>query len=171
MKELFLIRHAKSDWGTEFLKDVDRPLNERGYSDAYFMSKWFLTNKKSPGLILSSTATRALNTALIFARALDFDMKHFSLEEEIYESTVSGMLSVIQRQDESVSSLMIFCHNPCVTEICNRLNDDVFIDNVPTCGIIHLHFETESWKEIGEKKGHMGFFQFPKDFRNQNDRA
>jgi phosphohistidine phosphatase len=168
MRELFLIRHAKSDWGTEFLKDVDRPLNERGYSDAYFMSKWFLKNKKTPDLILSSTATRALNTGLIFARALEFDMKNFLLEEKIYESSVATLLSVLREQADNAQSLMVFCHNPCITEICNRLNDDVFIDNVPTCGIVNLNFEIDNWRDLGDKKGHMGFFQFPKDFRNND---
>ena len=41
MKELILLRHAKSDWGGEFLKDIDRPLNDRGYLDAYVLSEWY----------------------------------------------------------------------------------------------------------------------------------
>ena len=41
MKELILVRHAKSDWGNESLKDIDRHLNERGYEDAYLLSKWY----------------------------------------------------------------------------------------------------------------------------------
>ena len=30
MKTLYILRHAKSDWGDSSLKDFDRPLNERG---------------------------------------------------------------------------------------------------------------------------------------------
>lgn len=166
MRELYLIRHAKSDWGSEFLKDIDRPLNERGYTDAYFMSKWFLKNKKMPEAILSSTATRAMNTALIFARTFEFDMSKFSLDANIYECPSQKLISIIKQQDDKIRSLMVFCHNPCITDVSNKLTDDVFIDNVPTCGIINLNFEINSWKEIETKKANMGFFQFPKDFKN-----
>jgi phosphohistidine phosphatase len=95
MKELTLIRHAKSDWGNESLKDIDRHLNERGYSDAYQLSDWYFNNHEVPQMIYTSTATRALNTALIFARSLDFDMKNFVLDATIYESSVVNLLSII----------------------------------------------------------------------------
>jgi phosphohistidine phosphatase len=166
MKELFLVRHAKSDWGTEFLKDIDRPLNERGYRDAYFMSQWFLKNKKAPQRIVSSTATRALNTALIFARAMDFDLKNFTITPKIYECHEKDLRAYLKEMDNSVDRLMVFCHNPCITEASNRLTKDVFIDNVPTCGIVNLNFEVQNWKDIEEKKASIGFFQFPKDFKN-----
>jgi phosphohistidine phosphatase len=166
MKELFIVRHAKSDWGAEFMKDIDRPLNERGYSDAYFMSKWFLKNKKKPDLILTSTATRALSTALIFARAMEFNMENFLMNEKIYESSVANLISIIHKQNDAVNSIMLFGHNPGLTDLCNKLNDDVFIDNISTCGIVNLNFDSDSWKGVAEKKASMGFFQFPKDFKN-----
>ena len=165
MKELIFVRHAKSDWGTEFLKDVDRPLNERGYTDAYFMSKWFLKNKKLPEVILSSSATRALNTALIFVRTFEFNMNNFFINETIYESSVSNLISVVQQQNTAIKTLMVFGHNTCITETCNLLTDDVFFDNVSTCGIVHLKFEIDSWKELGNKKGSLVFYQLPKDLR------
>ncbi len=166
MLELIFVRHAKSDWGAEFLRDIDRPLNERGYTDAYFMSKWFLKNKKVPELILSSPATRALSTALIFARAFEFNMKNFSINESIYESPVSNLISIVQSQSNSVRSVMLFGHNPGITETCNFLTDDLFFDNVATCGIVGLKFETDNWKEVGTKKGKVDFNQFPKKFKS-----
>ncbi|MGZ4042096.1 MAG: SixA phosphatase family protein [Bacteroidia bacterium] len=166
MKELFLIRHAKSDWGTEFLKDVDRPLNERGYSDAYFMSLWFLKNKTLPGNILSSTATRALNTALIFARTFDFNMDYFLLDKNLYEAPAKKLIAIIQQQPSAVNSLAVFCHNPAITEASNTLISDFFIDNVPTCGIIGIKFSVNQWHEVAENKGTLAFYQFPKDFKN-----
>ena len=70
MKTLYLARHAKSDWGNEVLKDIDRPLNNRGYSDAYIQSVKFSTDQKHPDLIISSPAVRAFTTAGIFSRTL-----------------------------------------------------------------------------------------------------
>jgi len=45
MKQLILIRHAKSDWSTASLGDLDRPLNERGKKDAPQMAKRLLAKK------------------------------------------------------------------------------------------------------------------------------
>ncbi len=166
MKELVLVRHAKSDWGNETLRDIDRHLNERGYEDAYLLSKWYQKNHASPELILSSTATRALSTALIFARALNYNMDNFVLEKEIYESSAATLLSVLKNQDDSKNSIMLFGHNPGITNLCNNLCQDVFFDNIPTCGIICLSFETRSWKKIAENDSKIKFQQFPKEYKN-----
>ena len=39
MKNLILIRHAKSSWKHPELSDFERPLNNRGIRDAPFMGK------------------------------------------------------------------------------------------------------------------------------------
>ncbi len=168
MKQIIFVRHAKSDWGNEFLKDIDRPLNEKGYSDAYFLSDWFLKNQKAPDLMVSSTATRALNTALIFSRSLKFEMNKFRLIEEIYESSIELLIAMIRNQDDSINSLMLFGHNPSITNISNYLAEDLFFDNVPTCGMVALTFPISRWRDLSEKKGFLNFYQFPKDFRNKD---
>ena len=63
MKTLFLIRHAKSSWNHPDLKDIDRPLNERGLANAPSMAQRAATQWKTPGLVLSSPARRAKDTA------------------------------------------------------------------------------------------------------------
>ena len=44
MKILYIVRHAKSSWNYEYIKDIDRPLKKRGINDAYYMSE-LLQNK------------------------------------------------------------------------------------------------------------------------------
>lgn len=166
MKELTLIRHAKSDWGNEYLKDIDRHLNERGYSDAYLLSDWYFNNHQVPELILTSDATRALNTALIFARSLNFDMKHFVIDSSIYESSVDNLLTIIKKQNDAKKSIMLFGHNPTITSVFNELCKDVFIDNVPTCGIVKINFNTNSWGKISGENSKLNFHKFPKDYKN-----
>lgn len=166
MKELIFVRHAKSDWGSEFLQDIDRPLSERGYRDAYFLSEWYHKNKTSPRLILSSTAIRAMSTALMFARAMEFNMDHFKLEKRIYEISLARLISLIKEQNNTYESIMLFGHNPAFTDVCNELSDDLFFDNVPTCAIASFKFEIQNWSEIGTKKGKLNFYQFPKNFKN-----
>jgi phosphohistidine phosphatase len=168
MKEIIVVRHAKSDWGNEDLKDVDRHLSERGYRDAYFLSEWYGKTKNKPAQILTSTATRALNTALIFARRLEFDMNHFQLEQDIYEASVSTLLLMLKKQNKQIDSVMLFGHNPSVTNLCNELSEDLFLDEIPTCGIISYSFNVQQWSELMPKTGKLNYYQFPKDFKNKD---
>lgn len=150
MKTLILIRHAKSDWGYEFLKDIDRPLNERGYRDAYQLSKWYVSNFPKPQLILSSPAIRAISTALIFARALEYNEQDIQIKHGIYDAHTDDFLSIIHQLPDRIDIAMFFGHNPTITNLSNILCPKFFIDNIPTCGIIKLNFDTSQWKTIGE---------------------
>ena len=165
MKELILVRHAKSDWGNEVLKDIDRCLNERGYDDAYSMSKWYKTEKQAPQLIVSSYATRTLSTAFIFARELSLSVEKIMITEKFYEAKADKILKYIASFDKKVDSVMLFMHNPGITELTNLLNDEVFMDNVPTCGIVSVQLAIADWSEISGVKGKLNYFKFPKDFK------
>jgi phosphohistidine phosphatase len=166
MKELILVRHAKSDWGNEFLKDIDRALSERGYSDAYFLSEWFSKNREHPELIVSSPATRALSTALIFQRAMDLPLTAVVVSEHIYESTPDEILKVIRGLDRKTERVLITGHNPGFTDLCNQLTGDIFFENIPTCGIVSFLFDVKKWQDVEFKKGKLNYYQFPKDFKN-----
>jgi phosphohistidine phosphatase len=168
MKELIFLRHAKSDWGNAQLKDIDRYLSERGYNDAYFLSTLFNKKCRHPEQILCSTATRALSTALIFARAMDFDMTRFNLEPRIYEASVDTLLYIIAEQEDAIQSLMLVGHNPGFTSVCNALADEHVFDNVPTCGMVSLQFDCQSWREATNKKAMIRYHLFPKDFKTQD---
>jgi phosphohistidine phosphatase len=165
MKELIITRHAKSDWGTEFLRDIDRPLGERGYRDAYTMCEWYQLHKPLPELIVTSPATRALNTALIFQRCLGLKLEQVKIDEGIYEAPAEKILLTLQQLPESASRIMVFGHNPGFTNLCNQLSD-VFFDNVPTCGMVSYKHNGK-WKDIQPKKATVNYYQFPKDFRSQ----
>lgn len=168
MKEVIFVRHAKSDWGNEFLQDVDRHLNERGYSDAYFLSEWYLKNKTLPQLILSSTAIRAMSTALIFARKFNARTDAFALEKDLYEASHLQILAVLKKQNNSLNSVMLFGHNPGLTSVCNELTNDLFFDNIPTCGMVSLSFEITKWSDLNTQKGKLNYYQFPKEFKNKD---
>ncbi len=166
MKELVLIRHAKSDWTKESIQDIDRPLGERGYEDAYILSKWYKEEMGLPDQILSSPATRALNTAFIFARTFGIREKDVLVDEELYESLVKTYLKSISQTDNKVNRLMVFGHNPMLTELCNELNKDMLFDNVPTCGIVKIGFAFNDWKDIlSKQEGKLQISKFPKNFK------
>lgn len=162
MKTLILVRHAKSDWGYEFLKDIDRPLNERGYRDAYTQSKWYAEKYNVPDILVSSPAVRAISTALIFARQLKYDEQKILIRHGIYESNVENFLSMIRNLPDDFQSAMVFGHNPTITNVANEIANDFYVDNIPTCGIIVLSFNTDDWKKVGEIKADKVEYKFVK---------
>ncbi|HRD40008.1 MAG TPA: histidine phosphatase family protein [Bacteroidia bacterium] len=166
MKELILIRHAKSDWANEAIKDIDRHLNDRGYADAYQLSQWYKSEFTLPDLLLSSPATRAINTAFIFARTFGIPEAQVMVSGDLYESTMQDYLEVISKLDKKYNRVMLFGHNPAITNLTNELNKDLLFENVPTCGIIKIGFPYENWKEVADKKhGQLLLNKFPKSFK------
>jgi len=63
---------------------------------------------------------------------------------------------------------MLFGHNPSLTNICNYLSDDLFFDDIPTCGIVSYKFDIKKWSDLDEKKGKLNYYQFPKEFKNKD---
>ena len=63
MKNLLVMRHAKSDWGVASGGDHDRVLARRGIKAARKVGRFLTESGTIPDLILSSTAVRALTTA------------------------------------------------------------------------------------------------------------
>lgn len=169
MKNLFLVRHAKSSWKYKKLTDLERPLNERGKRDAPFMGKLLSRQKIKPDIIMSSPANRALSTAKFFCDEIDFTFENVKIQSELYMADSEELLEVIGNIEASANTVMIFSHNPGITDLYNRLSDE-YIENIPTCGIAGIQFSEESWKELKNNSGHLLFFEYPKKyFSNKKD--
>lgn len=161
-KELYIIRHAKSDWSFE-LRDFDRPLSSRGFADAPVMAARVRENHPHIGCLVSSPAKRAITTAQIFAEVLGVPIKDIQIADRIYEASVSDLLGVINGLDDSLSTVAMFGHNPGFSALASYLSgSDIY--NIPTCGIVHLQFDDcDSWTEISRETGQALSFIFPKD--------
>lgn len=164
MKTLYLVRHAKSDWENETLQDIDRPLNERGYKDAHLISTFLSARKLNPDLILTSPAIRALSTAVIFARNLDYGAEKIRLEEALYESGTGSYMEVIRSIQDTCKLVLLFGHNPTITQLSNRLTGQD-IENIPTTGFVKVTFAEDAWKNINQ--GVLEQFDFPKNHYNK----
>ncbi|MES2762014.1 MAG: histidine phosphatase family protein [Bacteroidota bacterium] len=156
MKTIYLIRHAKSDWNNPELKDIERHLNERGYAAANYMSQKF---GKTPDLIISSHAIRAISTALTFARNLNYPANAIVIKEELYEASVTDYLSVINSINNSFQSVLLFAHNPTISEVTQTLTQALPME-MPTCAIAGITFDTNDWQKV--KTGELILFDYPK---------
>ena len=161
MKELIIVRHAKSSWKDSSLDDRERPLNKRGERDAPEIGARLARRKDRPDLIISSPAVRALTTAQIIAKRLGYPHKDIVVKDVLYGAGVVELLDVIRNIDESVATLMLFGHNPGLTELANHLGPRP-IPNLPTCGVLHLKFEADVWPVVGHARGDEVLFDFPK---------
>ncbi len=160
MKKLYLVRHAKSSWKYEGLQDMDRPLKGRGVRDAYNAAEWLHHEGEIPDHMISSPATRALHTALIFAKNLEHPFSSIEICEEIYHASTRDLLNLVLNFDDSYESVMLFGHNPTITDFVNKCIDHR-IDNVPTTGVACLKFTADAWQNI-DKKADLVFFDYPK---------
>jgi phosphohistidine phosphatase len=165
MKKLYLVRHAKSSWEDNNLYDMDRPLKGRGIRDAYSSAQWLASQNEKADRIYSSPATRALHTALIFSRELDYPFSEIDILPELYESTAKEMADIIQTIPDHHESAMLFGHNPCMTDFLNSCINHR-IDNVPTSGIACLKFPVERWAEVNGQ-AELIFFDYPKRRKNK----
>lgn len=163
VKHLVLVRHAKSSWKNSELDDHDRPLGKRGERDAPYMAKIFREKKMDVDLIASSTAMRALDTAKEFAKKLDYKKEKILRVSELYLAETEELLDYVKGLDDDYKTVMLFGHNPGITRFANELINEN-IENVPTCGIVAVDFETKQWSEAGSVKGHLRFFEYPKKY-------
>lgn len=161
MKNLILIRHAKSSWEAP-LKDFDRPLMKRGISDAHQVSSNIASYLPKTYIIWSSTAARASETALIFAQNLSYPIESIVYRDDLYTFDDRHLEKVIKSCDNSLESVILFGHNEAITNFVNKFGD-VFIDNVPTSGFVSLKFDAESWDTIDKGKTQKTIF--PKDLK------
>ncbi|WP_194850589.1 SixA phosphatase family protein [Nonlabens antarcticus] len=158
-KQLILVRHGKSSWEFD-VRDHDRPLIFKGIQDAHIIGQSLQEFPKHPGLIWSSTAARALQTATILTEYIDYDLKNLQLKRELYTFDSSELLKMVHTIPDNMESCMIVSHNHGLTELANQLGDTHF-SNVPTTGVVIIEFEASSWRSIS--KGTTTFHLFPKN--------
>ncbi len=160
MKTLYLVRHAKSSWDLGNVDDYDRPLKGSGIRDAHFISQLLSEQGNLPQALLSSPATRALHTAMIFARNLNFPFSAIQINQDLYMCSERDLLQIIQGLSDVFDSVMIFSHNPTITDFVNECIAQR-IDNVPTTGVVSFHFDISSWEDA-TFSARLALFDYPK---------
>ena len=161
MKKLFIVRHAKSSWDFPELDDFDRPLNKRGKRNAPEMGQRLASRNVLPDLLITSPAKRAAATARRIAEEIHYPTEKIVKDGLLYHGSNINTLKLIQAVANDVHSLMIFGHNPGLTDLTNKLSgSDIY--NIPTCGIAEIDFDIATWNELDFGKGELVFFDYPK---------
>ena len=144
------------------MDDHDRPLNERGFRNAPEMGKRIQGAGIRPDAWISSTAVRAISTAEIIAEQIGFSKDRIKRTKDLYHASASELQGFIAGLDDAFVSAILFGHNPGMTSLVANLYG-LPIDNVPTCGVVHLQFREANWKAACSALPARAAFDFPKN--------
>ena len=164
MKNLILIRHAKSSWDAPLI-DKDRPLSKRGINDAHLMAANVTKYLPKTYLVWSSTAQRAKNTAYIFAESLYIPLEDIVFKDDLYTFEEKKLESIIKSCDNKYDNLILFGHNEAITNFVNTFGN-LAVKNVPTAGFVSISFEGNEWGTIN--KGRTEKVLFPSDLKKHD---
>lgn len=161
VKQILIIRHAKSSWAQVGQDDYDRPLNERGQRDAPMMAQRMIDKAVTINAFVASTANRAFTTAGYFAKAYGVSKKDVRGVKKLYHAYPSVFYEVINELEDSIHTVAVFAHNPGITMFVNELTSTK-IDDMPTCAIFAVKADIDSWKDFEDGKKSFWFFDYPK---------
>jgi phosphohistidine phosphatase len=166
MKNLLILRHAKSSWEFTDLSDHDRPLNNRGKRDVVRMGKVLLKERLVPQLIISSSAARAWSTAEKVAKTSHYG-DEISVESSLYRAGSSAYLNALRHLTNPYDTVLIVGHNPDVEHLVEILTGNAM--TMPTCGLAYVKLSIERWVDLkDDKKGELVKLWRPKELTKGN---
>ncbi len=166
MKKLILVRHAKTEQLYDYSKsDFERKLLPRGHKDAALIAKELDKKGYSPDLFITSSATRAMETASIFADILDYDPDDIIEEQFIYDGyTAAQMIDYLAKFEDKYDTIIIFGHNPDIASFTvNLMNEDLY--HFPTSCTTVVRFSIDNWKDLEVRSGEPSLYIYPKMFK------
>ena len=147
MKNLTIVRHAESAPQDVQYLDKNRPLTKNGRNDALLISQRIRDTGIKPSKILSSSAARAWETALIIAKTINYSENLLTKDDRLYLADIYNLVCIIEEQNQDVNNLMIIGHNPGLIELINLLSIKK-IANLSTCDAVSLNINIDDWSLI-----------------------
>jgi phosphohistidine phosphatase len=134
---LMLMRHAKSDWDSDAVDDHSRPLNDRGVRSANRMGEVLRDLGIVPGLVVSSTATRARSTAELARLSGGWDSR-LVLEDRLYGASFAESLDIAAEYGENHDRIMLVGHEPTWSQLVRQLTGARAAMKTATCAEIEV---------------------------------
>jgi len=164
MKQILLLRHAKSSWAEEGIADFDRPLAKRGINDAPLLGKYVRKIGSKPEMVVSSPAKRAEQTALLFLEAARCNEEIITWEKDLYFGTPSSYLKIIQGLPNSVERVLLVGHNPLMETVSSSLigGSDRISLRMPTAAMAMVSSYASTWEQINWGTCELKWMVIPK---------
>ena len=159
MKTLLLLRHGKSDW-TSNLADHDRVLAPRGEEAAGKIGRFLAELGQVPERVVSSTATRARDTAERAAKAGEWEPE-IETRSDFYGIDPDQLLEWVQGVEEPTGSLLLVGHQPTWSMFAEGLIGGGNL-RFPTAALARIDLHVEHWRDIDFGVGELVWHQIPR---------
>ena len=146
MKTITFLRHSKSSWDT-ILEDIDKTLNDIGVKKIKKVAKLSNDQFSNCEIIFSSSANRAIHTALILTRELSIKSNKIRVCEDLYTFNFKVVFDFITKIENIYSNIVLVGHNPAYTEISNHFSENKIL-NLPTARWFSMKFDSNTWSDI-----------------------
>jgi phosphohistidine phosphatase len=161
MKNLIFIRHAKAEEGNPSISDFERSLTTKGKVVSMQMAGKLKEKDSFNGIIITSPAFRALETAVIFSKVLGIEPANIIMSDYLYfKLNYHYLQDILSGINDKTESVMLFGHNPSFSEITSNLCRRG-CDLMPKCGIVNISFNVDKWSEVKQKDGKLEYFLKP----------
>lgn len=163
LRELMLLRHAKSDWSDETHADIDRPISHKGKKQAKKIAQWLADKRLMPDLILVSPAKRAQQTYRRICQECSIETQ---MIDDLYLAELDTLKSILANVHET-HRVMVIGHNPGLEQLLRFLinnPDDDSTQLFPTASLAHFILP-EQWNNLEPGDGKLQQFVRPKDIK------
>ena len=145
MKNLLVLRHAKSSWNNPALDDHERPLNWRGQRDGPRMGELVREYGLIPDIVIASDAVRAQLTAETVADAARY-AGEILLDRRLYMAGPADIVSLLRTVRENAETVMIVGHNPGLEELIEQLTGQR--QDLPTAALAQIVLPIDQWRDL-----------------------
>lgn len=160
VRNLYLIRHGKSDWDADYGLDHDRPLAPRGERDTDKVGAYLRRASVHPDLVLCSSAVRTRQTLDRITEAAGW-RSGVSVRNDLYQAPPSEVIAMIAAQPEHVRTLAVIGHQPFTGEVASRFLGSRHLE-VPTACVIGMEFDAETWADVTRERGRLLMHLLPR---------
>ncbi len=122
MRQLLLLRHAKSAWDDASMPDRDRPLNARGRRSVAAMRQAMRELGLAPDVVLVSTARRTMETLAALEPWDDSPLGEPM--DSLYLANPMQLTAALHGVAETVRSVLLIGHNPGLHDLALSLAGD-----------------------------------------------
>jgi phosphohistidine phosphatase len=171
MRQLLVLRHAKSRWDQPSVDDHDRGLAPRGEAAARKMGALIVEEDWLPDRILCSTALRAQQTLALACETWPTTPAIPKSDlATLYLAAPSRILEIVRRQPDECRRLMIVGHNPGLQTFVARLAGHgdkaqrlAIETKFPTAALALVALDDRAWAEVGWTIGRLVDYRTPRE--------
>ncbi|MGW9024798.1 SixA phosphatase family protein [Streptomyces sp. NPDC055722] len=117
-RRIVLFRHAKADWPQ--VPDHERPLADRGRTDAAVAGRKLADTGVPFDLALCSTSTRTRETWKLAVQEFPHRPKTV-YEERLYEASPGELIAVLNEIPDDARNVIVIAHNPGIQGLAEIL--------------------------------------------------